>query len=374
MPSMFQDPAPIRTADGCHAPYAPRVLPPETSRACFQTLDQTSNFTSLNQACNTRATTNGSSTFVPLISSLPPPSYHKHHQPCGHDSGAFTASQGPASFLVEPVHAVGLSGHCDFVQVPSGFEALVSEDAHLLAEVLASGQMVPPPLFIGQVRFEMSAGELHWLLKRLCGVHTLKIEPRGLGCFCVVAKSSEDSDALLALHRRLLFDHQGVWYARTADESAVLESYVATTASRLPRRSRLPRDAMIVERQRGSLDPLRSILGFFMPIASQSPKNSAALSAALPVSRAAESSSASQVSQSVFLPQASDSLRRSDASHDEKAVQVNASARGVDISNSMLTLCKAAELAIADDRSRCNSDSTTSIAGLSQGDVAESLS
>lgn len=159
------------------------------------------------------------------------------------------------------VHQNALSEVCTFVSIPAGRrEVVVAEDSNALAELMRSHTAPPRPLFVGQCRFEMSSGELHWLLEHILGVRALKIEPRGPGCFVVVLRDEESSNKVLQLHRCVLFDHDGVWWANTPAAQHHLEAYVREFLSgHYTRRSRLPRDTMIVERQRGSLNPLRTL-------------------------------------------------------------------------------------------------------------------
>jgi hypothetical protein len=171
------------------------------------------------------------------------------------------ASNTPVGSLTHNVHHNALSEVCTFVSIPAGRrEVVVAEDSKALAELLRTHAAPPRPLFVGQCRFELSAGELHWLLEHLLGVCALKIEPRGPGCFVVVLRDEESSNKVLQLHRCVLFDHDGVWWADTAAAQQHLEAYVRDFLSgHYTRRSRLPRDTMIVERQRGSLNPLRTV-------------------------------------------------------------------------------------------------------------------
>lgn len=103
------------------------------------------------------------------------------------------------------------------------------------------------PLFIGQVRFETTCADLRWIIRRVTGTLALKIEPRGVGCFIGYFKSSRDADSVRRLHKRLLFDHSGVWFARTALEVESLFDYSIKTLPGISRRCHLPRDCMTVE-------------------------------------------------------------------------------------------------------------------------------
>jgi len=157
-------------------------------------------------------------------------------------------------------HSKFLQGACEFIPYPSCFDSSISsEDPLALAEALRQSQKLPQPLFVGQLRFETTAGELRWMLRHLAQADALKVEPRGPGCFVVVCGSEADADAVLRLNRRVLFDYHGVWVARTDAAALAVENRVAMLDSHVSRRTRLPRDAMVVERQRGTLNPLRQL-------------------------------------------------------------------------------------------------------------------
>jgi hypothetical protein len=102
-------------------------------------------------------------------------------------------------------------------------------------------------LFVGQVRFETTAAELRWIIRRVANVLPIKAEPRGIGCFIVYFKSAADCDAVRRLHKRILFDNSGVWFARTELEVEVLFEYATNTLPYVSRRCHLPRDCMTVE-------------------------------------------------------------------------------------------------------------------------------
>ncbi len=107
--------------------------------------------------------------------------------------------------------------------------------------------VTPYSLFIGQVRFETTAAELRWIIRRVSNVLPVKAEQRGNGCFVVFFRSAEDLDAVRRLHKRILFDHSGVWFAKTQQEVEVLFDYGMRALPFVPRWSHLPRDCMTVE-------------------------------------------------------------------------------------------------------------------------------
>ena len=107
--------------------------------------------------------------------------------------------------------------------------------------------VTPYSLFIGQVRFETTAAELRWIIHRVSNVLLGNVEQRGHGCFVVYFRSAEDLEAVRQLHKRILFDHKGVWFAKTQQEVEVLLDYGMRVLPFLPRWSHLPRDCMTAE-------------------------------------------------------------------------------------------------------------------------------
>lgn len=102
-------------------------------------------------------------------------------------------------------------------------------------------------LFIGQVRFETSPAELIWLIEHTCGVAPTHLEGRGSGCYLVFMKAQEELPLVHTLHKRILFDIGGAWYASNAEEAKNLNDYLANGAAPLSKKFRLPRDSMVVE-------------------------------------------------------------------------------------------------------------------------------
>lgn len=164
----------------------------------------------------------------------------------------------PLPLNLKPVVHQALHGCCPYIQIPKGLTEIVFEDTVRVSGILANNAPLPRPLFIGQVRFETTAGELLWLMQHVCGVFPLKIEPRGPGCFVAVVATSEESAVLQSFNRRFLFDYTGVWLATNEEELRFMESHVLQHGPFLSRRSHLPRDRIMIEQQKGSLDPLRT--------------------------------------------------------------------------------------------------------------------
>lgn len=134
---------------------------------------------------------------------------------------------------------VPLWNRCEFIQIPAMFDNV---DYTPVNNALS--------LFIGQVRFEATAAELKWLLQYVAGVVCTKVEHRGLGCFSIFLKSEAEIQAIHRIHKRVLFDHSGVWFARTVEECEALFDYVSNRLPYISRKAHLPRDSLVVEEQK----------------------------------------------------------------------------------------------------------------------------
>jgi hypothetical protein len=105
----------------------------------------------------------------------------------------------------------------------------------------------PHKLFAGHITFEVTAPQLRWIVFTLTGgVLCGKIEPRGPGCYVIFLQSEEDVEAVMHLHRRVLFDYGCLWFARNPAQEQILQSYAVSFPQRP---SRLPKGLMIVEEE-----------------------------------------------------------------------------------------------------------------------------
>lgn len=140
----------------------------------------------------------------------------------------------------ETEHGKALADHLDFIVPP----AIAPTDVE--QPTSARG------LFIGHLRFETTAAEVRWLIKKLCGVNPLRADIRGNGCCVVYLATEADALAVRGLSRRVLFDHNGFWFARTADAVDTLLQYVEHEIPKKKKSLRLPRDAVVVEESRSA--------------------------------------------------------------------------------------------------------------------------
>jgi len=144
-------------------------------------------------------------------------------------------------FVYANIAHASLMGKCEFVVVP----VIEAVDRY-------SSPDTPHRLFLGQIRFEMTPAQMRWLLWKVACIEAVKVEPtaRSQGCFIVHLKCAEDLNRVRALHKRLLFDHSGVWFARDSFECDLMQQYLDSIVPYQGRGYRLPKDSMVVEQQK----------------------------------------------------------------------------------------------------------------------------
>jgi hypothetical protein len=145
----------------------------------------------------------------------------------------------PLTVAPEGAYHTALFGQCEWIQPPP--VPLVDQ---------------PTPafpcyrLFLGQIRFETTPAEVKWIVQYVTGVQALKVESRGIGCFLAYFQTYDDMVTTQQLHKRILFDHSGIWFARTDEQSQAMQNYVRQALGRIGRGFRLPKDMMVVEEEK----------------------------------------------------------------------------------------------------------------------------
>ena len=128
--------------------------------------------------------------------------------------------------------------------------------AEYLSELLPPESSIPATpsevsktLFLGQIRFETTTSDIRQIIHFTTGVVAARVESRNVGCFVVYLRDEDEMELIRSLHKRLLFDHTGIWFAETAEMVETLTQYVN---HELPFmfKTRLPKDSMVVEEQR----------------------------------------------------------------------------------------------------------------------------
>lgn len=104
-----------------------------------------------------------------------------------------------------------------------------------------------PRLFVGQVRFEVTAAQLATLIARSTGVSPARVESHRVGCHIVYLSSEADRQKVASLDRHVLFDINGAWLARGEAALATLHIHLESCDRQTLQRRHLPRSPIIVE-------------------------------------------------------------------------------------------------------------------------------
>jgi hypothetical protein len=153
-------------------------------------------------------------------------------------AGNFPAFTMRAPILNTPVHASYLGGKVEYLEMPQGQAAEISTAAQWNRS---------HKVFIGHVKFEINADGLRWMIYMLTGVQAGKVEVRGMGCFMVFFASAEDVFRVRGLHKRVIFDTQGIWFAQDSTQEQVLHHYATNVAPSV--HAKLPKGLMVVDEE-----------------------------------------------------------------------------------------------------------------------------
>jgi len=142
-----------------------------------------------------------------------------------------------APIVASPVHAARLTGKAEYLEFPQQG-----------AEITTAAQWKREhKVFIGHVKFELSADGLRWLVYMLTGVQAGKVEVRGMGCFMVFFGSADEVFRVRGLHKRVLFDTTGIWFAQDQDQEQALHHYAEHVAPSV--HAKLPKGLMVVDEE-----------------------------------------------------------------------------------------------------------------------------
>ena len=146
-------------------------------------------------------------------------------------SGRSTAVAAP---VMHGISHQPLVGHCRYISWPE-IAPLPTPGAEFHSSL--------PRLVIDQVKFELTAPQLRWLIHKLCGVVAVHVAALERGGFAAYFKTEADRARAQMLHRAILFDHHGAWAPSNAVESASVSRYMGSREFR-QRGQRLPRELM----------------------------------------------------------------------------------------------------------------------------------
>ncbi|KNH05148.1 nesprin-1-like protein [Perkinsela sp. CCAP 1560/4] len=108
-------------------------------------------------------------------------------------------------------------------------------------------------LFIGQTTYRTTPSVLYYIFNVVCGIEILEVEiMRKQPCAFFYVYLRSDADVKLSigkLHKRILFDLHGVWFAQNDREAERLQEFVRNERDRMFPVLPLPKQCMVVEKR-----------------------------------------------------------------------------------------------------------------------------
>jgi hypothetical protein len=114
-------------------------------------------------------------------------------------------------------------------------------------------------IFLGQLPYAVTPMQVHWIAYRFAGgtlLHNVsciakRYQPASSGCVHAIV-SRAGFDAMVAvIHKRLLFDDTGVWFAGSPEEQAHLHAYLSDMWCHKRPLHNLPRNPVVVQEADG---------------------------------------------------------------------------------------------------------------------------
>lgn len=167
-----------------------------------------------------------------------------------------------------------LRGRVTFVPYPADEFVLPGDARHPVAEAPGAGAALER-VFMGQLPYFVTEMQLAWLVYTFGHGHVVgatqrivKRQPRGTdgverlptGCVHAMCAAGAVDDMAAGMHKRLLVDDTGVWWAATPTEHAALKAHVAML--KRDRRKRVagrPYDTVVVQRAESDYVPTRPV-------------------------------------------------------------------------------------------------------------------
>lgn len=166
-----------------------------------------------------------------------------------------------APLPAETVHAC-LHGFVSFIPYP-----VTHDEAQEALTAVASYNLTAEPIraFIGQLPFHVTAAQLSWICAVFGGKvdnpqRIMKNNGRGqrlpTGGVHVECDDETLDRLMQCMHKRVLIDDTGVWFAATLKEKMALDSYVAFLhMNKEQRRAGRPYETVVVQRAQSSFVP-----------------------------------------------------------------------------------------------------------------------
>ncbi|CUG94132.1 Hypothetical protein, putative [Bodo saltans] len=234
---------------GCHSPYTAVVLRSTDSSKVASPISLPPSSAEWDAATKSASSQHrGSATQL----SVSPPAYTSAHAGMGSPSSSFRGGNSSSSnhhhhHQTQPNASLRkLAGRAQFLRLED-VPLIHSPFEDVSADLSAAPMQHPyelPTLFVGQLKYEITPTQLAQIVEHFSGVRPLRVEYRPKGCAMLFLKSRGDAGAVMQLHKRLLFDYNGVWFAADESQRAALDE-----AARV-RLERLPNDCVSVEEPR----------------------------------------------------------------------------------------------------------------------------
>uniref|UniRef100_A0A7S4KNK3 RRM domain-containing protein n=1 Tax=Paramoeba aestuarina TaxID=180227 RepID=A0A7S4KNK3_9EUKA len=144
------------------------------------------------------------------------------------------------------------------VPAPSSYNGYYSANSGMNIQINANA---PPAyikhsslsLFIGQTTYRTTPSVLHHIFNVICNIEIVEVEVmRKQPCafFYVYLKSEEElRQCIEKLHKKILFDLHGIWWAQNDEEEEKLRNFVRLEREKMFPVMPLPKQCMVVERR-----------------------------------------------------------------------------------------------------------------------------
>ena len=165
--------------------------------------------------------------------------------------------EAPHSNLLEVPHFWALQGFCKYIPIPADllepsqdFESMKGP-SRIVRDIRLT---YTSRLFIGHTTYHTTTKVLRWLVYQLTGLEVGYAESlrsantaRTARFYLHFTSVYDAEETMHFLHKRLLFDEHGVWYAETPEQYLALEHFILNVRPTFRPAVPLPMDSMVVE-------------------------------------------------------------------------------------------------------------------------------
>lgn len=172
--------------------------------------------------------------------------------------------EAPHSNLLEVPHFWALQGFCKYIPIPADllepsqdFESMMmmGGPSRMVGGWFRAGlERYTSRLFIGHTTYHTTTKVLRWLVYQLTGLEVGYAESlrsantaRTARFYLHFPSVYDAEETMHVLHKRVLFDEHGVWYAETPEQYLALEHFILNVRPTFRPAVSLPMDSMVVE-------------------------------------------------------------------------------------------------------------------------------